>query len=80
MSKMSAYDFVPVPKMVGGISAATSGDEMLARLKRFVLDVQEKRVMISKIEVRSFVEPQTIVNTELTITFTELREADDAIR
>jgi len=66
--------------MVGGISAATSGDEMLARLKRFVLDVQEKRVMISKIEVRSFVEPQTIVNTELTITFTELREADDAIR
>jgi hypothetical protein len=79
MSKMSAYDFVPAPAKVGGISAATGtdgGSAMFDRFEQFARDAREGRVRVSKIEVSSSVEPQTIVNTVLTITFTEVSEAD----
>jgi len=79
MSKMSAYDFAPAPEKAGDfiITGTRDGSNpVAARLHQFAQDVKDGKVRVSAVEVKSAAEPNAIVNTVLTITFTELHEAD----
>jgi len=81
MSKMTAYDFAPTPEKVGdfiitGATLKTGGNPVAERLQQFAQDVKEGKVRVLTVEVKSLAEPSAIVNTVLTITFTELHEAD----
>ena len=81
MSKMSVYDYMPLPEQAGSMSygninaRAEIAASIAARLRHFAQELQDGKHIVYGVEVKGVMEEDEIVKTILTITFTELSEA-----
>jgi len=81
MTKMSVYDYMPLPEDAGSISYANVNARaeiaasVAARLRQFAQELQDQKHIIYGVEVKGVMEEGEILKTALTITFTELSEA-----